>query len=156
MTGLGKTRAGLTSVVLDIVHGHVCGDKGGLAVFLFVLLLGQQARFGLLSGDDVLDLGSEQGKSQGECSEPSIIRRLGIRGLQLPRGPNPWLEGLRDLPDTRRGTCPHNSECLPLPLTADFIIREIQSLVSAESSGTHPPWIPRTHWIFFFLQYQLN
>lgn len=45
----------LTSVVLDIVHSHVCRNKGSFAVFLFVLLLCQQLGLCLFSWDDVFN-----------------------------------------------------------------------------------------------------
>lgn len=57
--GEGLPPQRLTSVVLHVIHRHVGGHKGCLAVFLLVLLLCQQTGLGILRGDDIFYFGTK-------------------------------------------------------------------------------------------------
>lgn len=73
----GRGRAGqeraaaaetLTPVVLHVIHRHVGGHEGRLAVFLLVLLLCQQPGLGILRGNDVFNFSTKGRKEPGHTS----------------------------------------------------------------------------------------
>lgn len=71
-----------TAVVLHVVHGHVGGHKGRLAVLLLVLLFCQQAGLGILRGDDVFDLGTVgRWEEHPAPIRPPSFTRMELRGV---------------------------------------------------------------------------
>lgn len=53
--------------MLHVVHCHVGGHEGRLAVFLLVLLLCQQPGLGVLRGNDVLNFSTKGRKEPGRA-----------------------------------------------------------------------------------------
>lgn len=76
-------RKTLTSVVLHVIHCHVGGHEGCLAVLLLVLLLCQQAGLGILRGNDIFDF-SAMGRKEPHpirWSQPLGLRWNSLEGL---------------------------------------------------------------------------